>query len=174
MRCRRSIHVAAAVGMVVAPFAAWADPSGSVTTTPIHDTPALGMPVLVLLAVALTVITVYRLQRSAGGRIVGLGLVAAVTLLAGLVYAFIPTITISGADCTKQTVSVFDPLDEETLLTSNCPNQIQITDIRLVCDQNVVLPNAGGGSAGVDEFAECFIGEVLANGNTCALLGCRR
>jgi hypothetical protein len=132
------------------------------------------MPVLVLLAVALTVITAYRLRRRAGGRIVGLGLVAAVMLLAGLVYARLPMITISGADCTKQTVSVFDPLEEETLLTSNCQNPIQITDIQRVCDQNVVSPNAGGGSAGVDEFAECFIGKVLANGDTCALLGCRR
>ena len=174
MMHRRSLHVAAAFGVLGVPLAAWADPTGSVTTSPIHQAPALGMPVLVLLAVALTAITVYRLRRTGGGRIVGLGLVAAVTLLAGLVYAFIPMITISGADCAKQTVSVFDPLEEETLLTSNCPNQIQITNIQLVCDEDVVSPNAGGGSAGVDAVAECFIGQVLANGNTCALLGCRQ
>jgi hypothetical protein len=174
MMHRRSIHVAAAFGVLVAPLTAWAASTGSVTTSPIHQTPALGMPVLVLLAVALTVITVYRLRRTGGERIVGLGLVAAVMLLAGLVYAFIPTITISGADCAKQTVSVFDPLEEETLLTSNCPNQIQITDIQLVCDEDVVVPNAGGGIAGADAVAECVIGQILANGNTCALLGCRQ
>lgn len=174
MRYWRSIHVSAAVGFLVTPLAALAQPAtGAVTTSPIQQAPALGMPVLVLLAVALTAITVYRLRRTGGRRILGLGLVAVVTVLAGLVYAFLPTITISGADCAKQTVSVFDPLVEETLLTSNCANLIQIIDIQITCDEGAVAPNATGGIAG-DLFAECFIGQILANGNTCALLGCRR
>ena len=166
-----SIRIAALSGVLGAPLAAWADPSGSVTTEPIQQAPALAMPVLVLLAVALTAITMYRLRHTRGGRIAGVGLI--VVVLAGIGYAGLPTITIMDADCAKQTVSVFNPLDEETLLTSDCTNRLRVTDIQKNCELGVVSPDTGGAPV-VDEFAECFVGEVLAHGDTCALLGCKR
>jgi hypothetical protein len=175
MRHWRAIDVAAGVGLLVAPLAALAQPeTGAVTTSPLpQQAPALGMPLLAILAVALTAITVYRLRRAAAGRIVGLGLVAAMTVLAGIGYAVMQTITITGADCAKQTVSPFFPLEGETLLTSECPNLIRIVDIQDSCDGSVVSPNAetGMGSA-ANDVAECSIGQILANGNTCALPGC--
>ena len=173
MMRRRSIHVAAAFGVLGVPLPAWADPTGSVTTGPIQQAPALGIPVLVLLAVALTAITVYRLRRTGGRRMVGLGLVATVTLLAGIGHAIIPIITITGMDCAKQTVSVFDPLAGETLLTSDCPNPIRIVDIQVSCNEKVVAPGAQTGIGGAaNDVVECSIGQVLANGNTCSLPGC--
>jgi len=173
MMRRVLIDVVAACGVLVAPLAALAVPSGSVTTTPFHEAPAIGMPVLALLAVALTASAVYRLRRTAGGRVVGVGLVAGVMLLAGLVYADLPTITIDGAECMTQTVSVFDPLnDPETLLTSNCTARIQITDIQRMCNERLVSPGVQPQVATFDMFPECFVGQVLSKGETCSLLAC--
>ena len=173
MMHRRSICVATAAGVLIAPLAVWADPTGSVTTAPVHQAPALEMSVLALLAVALTAITVYRLQRRGRRRILGLGVVIGVVALAGLVYASFPTITIGGASCAMQTVTAFNPAKSQTVLTSNCPNSIQIVDIHVTCDGggDVVAPNASTEKRAV-AVGPCSVGQILASGESCLLPGC--
>lgn len=142
---------------------------GSVTTDPVHLAPTLGLPLIFLLAVALAAVAVYRLRPAAAGPIAGFVLVAGLTVLAGLGYAVIPTITISGADCTKQTISVFDPNGPATTLRSNCPNPIKIVDITSSCDTRDIVFNS---QTGTTTLASCEIGQTLANGDACSLPNC--
>jgi hypothetical protein len=93
--------------------------------------------------------------------------------LAGLVYASFPTITISGPSCAMQTVTAFNPAISQTVLTSNCPNSIQIVDIHVTCDGggDVVAPNASTEKRAV-AVGPCSVGQVLASGESCLLPGC--
>jgi apolipoprotein N-acyltransferase len=169
MMRRRSIHVAAGLATLVAPLAAWAQiPTGSVTTDPVQQAPALGMSVIVVLAVAMAGVGMYRLRRTVAGRIVGFVLIAAATVLAGLGYAVVPPLTISGADCTKQTTSAFDPL-EPTMLMSDCSNLIRIIDIQVSCAGDMSSLNS---APAIDPVADCSIGQTLANGGACGLPVC--
>jgi hypothetical protein len=165
MMLRRSLPVTAALATFVAPLAALADPTGTVTTDPVHLAPTLGLPLLVVLAIALAGITVFRLRRAAVGPIAAVVLVAGVIALAGLAYA-INTIVISGADCMRQTVSVFDP-GGSTALRSDCPNNsIRIIDIQTSCGGVNHLSTA---PTGITTFAPCEIGLTLAHGDECEL-----
>jgi hypothetical protein len=173
---RRSIQIAAGLGTLVAPLATWAQAttSGFVTTGPLRaPAPALGMPLIVMLAVALAGVAMYRLRRTVGGLVVGFVLVA-VTVLAGLGYAIMPPlpITISGADCMKATVNVFDPSTEPTTLMSACPNPIQIVDIQISCGRDVFLNSETNTSGAIDMFPLCKKGQILANGDACDLPTC--
>jgi len=167
----RSSHAATILAVLVAPLAAVAQPpTGSVTTVPINNAPALGMSLCVVLALALAGIGIYRLRRPVGSRIAAFGLVAAITVLAGLGYAAAPsTITISGADCAKQTVSFFDPRLGATMV-SNCTNRIQILDIQASCDGTEV--NAATDINGATNLVGCTVGLILADGESCKLPIC--
>jgi hypothetical protein len=162
---RRSIHAAAAFGALLVPFVASAQPpTASVTTAPVGQAaPALTMPLIVMIAVALTGFAMYRLRRSVGRAITGLVLVASVTAVAGLGYAIMPLITIEGANCTQETVSIFDPLNEPTELMSNCTNRIQIVDIRVLCD---------GKDSAPESLPDCRIGQTLGFHEACNLPFC--
>jgi apolipoprotein N-acyltransferase len=170
MMRRRSIHLAAGLATLVAPLAALAQiPTGSVTTDPVQQAPALGMSVIVVLAVAMAGVGVYRLRRTVAGRIVGFVLVAAATVLAGLVYAVAPaTIMISGADCTMRTTNAFDPL-EPNMLMSDCSNLIRIVDIQVSCDAGMSSFNS---APTIAPPADCSVGQTLANGGACGLPSC--
>ena len=179
MRHFKSIHTAASVGVLLAPLATLAQPqTGSVTTRPLaQQAPALGLPLLAILAVALLAIAVYRLWRANRGPILGLGFVVTMTLLAGIGYALVmvQTITIAGAACGNPTVSAFNAFSQ-TRLKSACVNPIQIVDIQSPCDggtECTVSPNAVScvGSAASDG-TECTIGLILGDGNTCELPIC--
>jgi hypothetical protein len=128
------------------------------------------MAVMVVLAVAMAGVGIYRLRRTVVGPIVGFVLVAAVTVLAGLGYAFVPTITISGADCTKRTTSTFDPLEPTTLM-SDCPNLIRILDIHVSCGAGDLLFNSQSNGVTVPD---CSVGQTLANGGACRLPVCKK
>lgn len=169
---RRSIHAAAAFAALVAPLTALAQaPTGSVTTAPIHNVPALGMSLFVMLALALAGLGIYRLRRTVSRRTVAIALVAAVTVLAGLGYAGATSIiTITGADCMKQTVSLFNPLMDTTVI-SNCTNRIQVLDIQVSCGAGDVTAETDINSA-ANGVHVCSVGEVLADGDSCRLPIC--
>jgi Pretoxin HINT domain len=165
MMLRRLLNAVVTLATLVAPLAAVAQlvPTGSVTTAPLGAAaPAMGMPLLALLAVVLAGGGAYLLRRAARGAIAKVGFVAALTALAGLGYAFIPsgiTITIDGAECGMQTVHPFNPLNENTLV-SHCPNRIQIISIQGSCTFD---PSGPG---------PCSVGQVLADGDSCMLPTC--
>jgi len=154
---RRSIPVVAALATLVAPLAAFAVDTATVTTGPASAAPALTMPLILLLAVVLASVAAYRLRLTSVGRIVGTVLVAAVTA-AGLAYAG-AEITISGPECAKQTTKPFDPI-LPALLVSNCPNPIHILAIQLSC----IDPPP--------PLQPCTVGQTLTNGESCLLPSC--
>jgi len=170
---RGTIRLAAALGTLSVPLSALAQVTGtgSVTTSPLSPAPALGMPLLLFLAVALAGVTMYRLRRVVTGPIVGLVLVAAVTALAGLGYALsmTTTIPISGADCMKRTTNAFNPAGSPANLMSNCSNMIQILDLQVSC---IVAPRGTCPDAPADPAPDCRLGQTLANGDVCRLPSC--
>jgi hypothetical protein len=166
---RRLLPVSATLAMLVAPLAAMAQVTGSVTTDPVRLAPTLGLPLIFLLAVVLAGIAVSRLRRTAAGPIARVVLIAGVTVLAGLGYAGVTPITISGADCTKQTVHAFDPSGSPMTLMSECQNPITIVDITTSCRKGPIFPNA---PTGTTTLSACEIGQTLANGDDCRLPTC--
>lgn len=162
MILRRLLQVVVALATLVGPLAAVAHAlfTGSVTTVPYVSAPAIGMPLLALLAVALAGGGAYLLRRAGRGAIAKVGFVAALTALAGLAYANgTGLITIAGAQCGMQAVNEFDPSTAHTLV-SNCPNPIQIVSIQWNCED----------PAGP---APCSEGQVLNNGDSCSLPICK-
>jgi len=169
---RRTMRVVAAVASSVAPLAALAQgPVNTVTTGPVSPAPALGMPVLAALAVALAGFALYRLRRRAGGRVVAFGVIAAMIAAAGVSYAgsmtMINKIMISGAECMMRTTNTYD--QSPTNLMSQCPNLIQILDIRFGCTDQT---GTNGPSPQVPSLPLCRIGDTLADGAECRLPIC--
>ncbi len=164
---RKSILVIAGLTILVAPLAALAQgPTGTVTTDPARQAPALAMPLLVVFVIAIAGFAMYRLRRPAAGPIVGLMLVVAVAVLAGLGYARPPGVTISGGECARETFSMFEAFGPAELM-SQCPNPIQIVAIDLSCGG----PFAPG-SAPSPPVPECAVGQILSNGDICDLPVC--
>ncbi len=155
---RRVLSVSTALMIAVSPVAFGQGLPGSVTTAPFGvGAPALALPLLCVLVVALVALGAYRLRRGGVGATVAL-VVVAMTVLATIAYAVID-ITISGADCLKSTTNTYfgDPL-----LISECPNPIRITDLQ--CSTST-LPN-------VPSFTGCTLGQTLNNGDSCVLPFC--
>jgi hypothetical protein len=114
-----------------------------------------------MVAIAMVGIAVYRLRRAVGRRIVGLVLIVALTVLAGRAYAPLMTIAISDTQCTNLIVSNFDPTTP-TVLTSDCPNLIQIVEIKDPCDFDGACV----------AFGPCKVGMTLAKGDSCMVPTC--
>ncbi len=165
MKRRGSLDIAAALATLVAATTALAqDSTGSVTTVPAHQAPALGVPLFIVLALALAGIAMYRLRRrSLVAPIVGLVLVS--TLLAGLGYA-VSFVMISGAQCVQQTTSTFVPADP-TELESQCPNPIQIVDIEVSCN-----PVEAPSRPDPNTPPACAVGLILNQVKSCMLPRC--
>ncbi len=165
MMRRRANQIAVAAASLVAPLTAFAQgPTGTVTTDPIHQAPALGMPLLVVFVVAIAGFAMYRLRQPSMRPIVGVVLFAAVAMLAGASDAGTGVI-IRGAECTQQTVSPF-PAFVRVQLMSQCPNLIQIVAIDLSCGQPVA-PNTD-----VPVAPDCVLNQILSNGDRCTLPIC--
>ncbi len=162
---RRLLQFAVAAATLVSPLAAWAQIAGSVTTAPVgQPAPALAMPMLVVLAIALVGLGFHQLRTHGASRAAGFALVVGLSLLAGLSYAgFSGAVVIEGGDCTTQTTHSYDP--NGATLTSLCPNLIQIIAIDAPCD-------GGGQIAQGAAVTTCIVGETLANGQVCTLEGC--
>jgi len=156
---RRSIPVVAALVTLVAPLAALAIDTASVTTGPAGAAPTLTTPLIGLLALVLTGIAVYQLRRSAVGKIAVLVLVAAVTM-AGLSYAGSPNVTVSGPNCARQAMQSYVPTSSPILLTNDCPTPIHILAIQISCVDPPPLSQP------------CSVGQTLASGETCILPSC--
>ncbi len=162
---RRANQIAVAVASLVAPLTAFAQVrTGTVTTDPVRQAPALGMPLLVVLVVAIAGFAMYRLRRPSMKPIVGLVLFAAVAMLAGSSDAG-TGVTISGAECTQRTVSPF-PAFLSVQLMSQCPNPIQIVAIDLSCGQ------PGAPNTDVPIVPDCTLNQILSNGDRCTLPSC--
>jgi hypothetical protein len=159
MRSRRLFQVIVGLATLMGPLAAvaHAEFSGTVTTAPYLGAPAMGMPLLALLAVLLAGFGAYLLRRRRCGVVAKVALAAALTALAGLAYAT-DGVTIEGADCGMRTVHPFIPVGVH-ILTSNCPNAIQILSITVNCDD----PNPS---------TPCTVGQVLTQGQRCNLPAC--
>jgi hypothetical protein len=159
MLSRRVLQVGVALAALLGPFAvvAHAELFGTVTTAPnvVAGAPAMGMPMVALLAVLLAGGGAYMLRRTRSGAIAKVALIAALTALAGLTYAT-DGVLIEGADCGMQTVHQFIP--GHTLL-SNCTNPIRIIDIQLDCFAQ-------------DPPGQCRVGQVLTTGQSCTLPMC--
>jgi hypothetical protein len=169
MTIRRLPHVVVALATLVAPLAVLAQATdGSVTTVPLATAPVLGVPLLVLLAVVLTGAAAYFLRRTAGRAAAGVGFVATLTALAGLAYAvpMINMIMIQGGQCAMQTTQMFNPMVRNALV-SHCPNSVQVISIQLGMSCN--FDRIGRAAMGP---APCSVGQVLANGEECALPNC--
>ncbi|MBP1684031.1 MAG: hypothetical protein H6Q33_174 [Deltaproteobacteria bacterium] len=161
MMPRRLLQIVGGLATLVGPLAtvAYAEFIGTVTTAPYVPAPAMSIPMMVLLGVMLAGGGAHLLRRTRAGAVGKVALVAALTALAGLAYANGNTITIKDADCGKQTVSPFDP-GAPQYLQSNCPNPIRIISIEFTCEDPPSLN-------------PCTEGQVLNNGDICALPECR-
>ena len=161
--------LAGILGGLVARGAALAQPtaSGFVITGPVQGAPALAMPVVVMLGVALAAYAIIRLRRPVAATIVGLVAVAMLATLAGLGYAGATSaVVIKGQDCFQVTNNPFNPDAAEPTLTSNCQELIRVIDFGATCDTDVA-PHAA-----FDSFPPCQKGQTLANGATCVLPTC--
>ena len=163
MRLRRSLQVALAAAALVSPLTAFAQVVGSVTTDPAaQPAPALAMPMLVALAIALIGFGAYSLRARSARTVAGFALVAGLSLLAGLSYAN-GSVVIEGADCNTRTIHTYPSSSAETL-TSLCPNPIRIVAI----DPCNSAPAVAFG----DPLPSCTVGQTLTNGEACNLPGC--
>ena len=163
MRLRRLLQVAVVSAALVSPLAAFAQTMGSVTTAPVgHLAPALAIPMLVALGIALIGFGAYGLRTRSAGAVTGVALVAGLSLLVGLSYAT-AGVVIQGADCNTRTMHSYDSVPATTPLTSLCPNPIQIVAID-ACGTELELLS--------DPLPLCTVGQILTNGEVCSLPGC--
>jgi hypothetical protein len=152
-----------AAAALVSPLTAFAQVVGSVTTDPVgQPAPALAMPMLIALAIALIGLGVYSLRARSARTVAGFALVAGLSLLAGLSYAN-GSVVIEGADCNTRTTHSYPGSFAETL-TSLCPNPIRIVAI----DCN----GAPGDVFGDPLQSSCTVGQTLTNGEACSLPIC--
>ena len=166
MRLCRSLQVAVSSAALVSPLAAVAQPmtTGSVTTAPVGiSAPALAIPTLVALAIALIALGAYSIRTRTAGAVTGFALAAGLSLLASLGYAT-GGVVIQGTDCFAQTIHSYDSTLGTTSLTSLCPNPIQIVAIDACAS---IEPDVLG-----DPLPFCRVGTILTNGQACTLPGC--
>jgi hypothetical protein len=148
---------------LVSPLAGFAQVAGSVTTDPIRLAPALAMPMLVVLAIALIGFGVHTLRTRSAKTLAGVALVAGLSLLAGFSYATNGGIFVQGPQCDTQTTQPYPSLYGETL-TSLCPNPIRIVALDACGVESQVFGDA---------LPDCTVGEVLTNGQGCYLPICK-
>ena len=172
MRLRRLIPIAGALATLVAPLTAAAQGMmGSVTTAPVgQPAPALGMPLLFLLAVVLAGVGVYRMRISAPSSI-AMVVLAGVIAVAGLGYADGTALVIRDANCMMRKTATF-PLNSFSHLMSECSNPIMIVALDYTCASGDVAANTVCPSGIVDMLPTCQVGQVLALNESCELPNC--
>jgi apolipoprotein N-acyltransferase len=159
---------------VVAPLAALAQFPGTVITSPLGAAaPAVGMPMLVLLALALSVGAVYVLRRKAASTTARLALVAAAIIVASIAYATIPmpSVVVSGEQCAMRTTQTWNAATP-TELDNQCSNALLIEAIATQCPEEDGTMGTAGGK--VDALPSCVPGQTLAAGAACDLPVCLR
>jgi len=159
VRLRRLLQVAAVSAALVSPLGAFAATQGSVTTSPLGAAaPALVMPMLIALAMALIGLGAYRLYSRSAGTAAMLALVAGLGLLAGLAYAD-GTVMVQDTNCNMETTQPYLSSAVQTLV-SLCPNPIRIVAI----DPGCGMPDP--------PVSHCTVGQILSNGQNCILPSC--
>jgi len=163
MKLRESLFVATVVTTLLTPLAALA---GTITTSPLGAAaPAIGMPMLVLLALVLSVGAVYVLRRKAASATARLAGMAAVIIVAGIAYAT-TNVVVSGAQCTMRTTQMWNAIYPK-MLENQCSNALLLEVIDPDC--NFLTGSAG---APLDSFPSCVMGQTLAAGAICHLPIC--
>jgi hypothetical protein len=167
MMMPRKLRQLALGGLVVAgPSAASAQISASVTTGPLAvGAPALGWPVLVVLAVVLASAAILMLRRvpRSGARVVA---VLALVLAAAAGRAAVLSVIVSGDECGRVSEEAYSP-ENEIILENQCPNSVRILDLQLSCS------DAHGGEASQAGIPACEIGLVVPAGESCELPICQ-
>ena len=159
MKIRGSLFVGTVVATFLTPLAALA--AGTVTTSPFGAAaPAVGMPMLVLLALALSFGAMYVLRRKAANATVRLAVVATAALLAGIAYATMPSVMVSGDQCRMRTTQTWDS-GYATMLENQCSNTLLIEAIDPGCD-HLDAPS----------LPACVPGQPLAADTACYLPEC--
>lgn len=131
----------------------------TVTTAPFGHAPAIGLPAMVLVALALGVGAVYLLRhRSPSVRLVA---VAAAMMLASIAYATV-SVEVSGPECDVRTTHTWNPLTS-TSLDNQCSNALLIVALELDC-----ISGTGMSST----IPDCVVGATLEAGASCALPLC--
>jgi hypothetical protein len=166
MKLRRSLAVAAAAAATSAPVAVCAQVMGSVTTDPVGaPAPALTMPVLIALGIALIGAGAYLIRTRSAAAVSGLVLLAGLSLLAAAAYAIVEGVVIQGAECDAETTHTY-PSAPGVTLTSMCPNQIRIVAINRCAVVTMAPVSPSDGSS------LCVVGEILSYGQDCLLPQC--
>ena len=169
----RGIHLlSAALATLLTPVAALAQQPASVTTSPLgQPAPTLGAPLIVLLAAILAGVGVYCVRRGRSAAMLTLVL-AAMVAVAGIGYATVTKVVISGGDCLKVTVNSYDPTGFAKL-ESDCPNQIKIIDLQSACTPpDIAASCAHDEPADTYTLAPCETGLILNDGDHCRLPRC--
>ncbi len=162
MRCGKLLKIAPGLATICLSTSAFAQATGSVTTAPLQQAPAVGTWLLAVLTVAMAGAAMYRLRRTVVTPIVGLVLISVLLISLGYAVTFI---TIDGAQCGQETTRPFNPGDPN-VLESQCPNQIEITDIEVSCG------TPDNPSANPPTIETCKIRQVLNKGELCTLPKC--
>ena len=164
---KKSLWMFAVSSLLGLPLAALADTTGTVTVRPFGPAPALGLPVLIVLAVALGGIVAYRLRHHVVPRaVVGL-LLAGFIGAAGIAYA-VQIITVSNEDCAHVTTKTYDSSFSGEL-KNGCTTSIEVVEVDPCAPAPLdVLPDETGSGLTVS----CEKGVVLDPGKSCGLPTC--
>lgn len=164
MILRKLVGVGSAVALLGVPFSVMAQ---TVTTGPLGaEAPAIGLPMLVLLALALGGAAMFVLRRSSAKSMAAGAMVAVLGVAAGLVYATSAIVEVSGTECEMVTVQAFST-DVNTNLKNSCPNPIRIISIDVSCTDRDVF-----GESSATPPAPCSEGQVLTTNQYCRLPRC--
>src|SRR5579862_3523004 len=160
---RRLIYVVSATALLVSQ-PSWAQQVvGLVTTAPLgggpQGAPAIGMYGLTGLFIALIGFGVYSVRSRSSRSLITFGLLAGLTLYAGISLA-VPTIVLAPPSaCDERITTPYD--NGGGILMSDCPNPIEITDIQ--CSDSTA-PTPGSGT--------CSVGQILHDSDSCDLPTC--
>lgn len=163
---RRLRQLAVGIAGLTAPLTVSAQGIGSVTVAPLGAaTPALGLPALGALALALALGGFVMLRRSGhtGARVLG---VLALVLAAAVGHAAVSNVIISGDECHQLTQEDYAPL-ANVELQSECANPIRIVDVHLTCS----APGSEASGQSVPN-PQCEVGLVVPPGTACELPSC--
>jgi hypothetical protein len=167
MMLPRLRQLALGVLALAGPSAAFAQPSGVVVTGPLAvGAPALGWPVLAVLALALAtgaLLMLRRVPQSGARAIAVLGLV----LAAASGRAAVLSVIIEGDECNRVNQETYSPT-REILLQNQCANSVRILDLELDCSE---FDRAQQGSEAAPP-PPCEVGLIIPAGDSCALPTC--
>jgi len=166
---RGLIQVVTIAAALLAPLAAFGGATeGEVVVAPAatSSAPAVGTPLLALLAVGLFIAAAVVLRRRSPALASGLTAAVAVVMLVTAGYAAFFAVVISGPDCEEQTAHNYPPdAGAQPTLRNDCDNPMVVVEITIRCEEEE--------SPAQEVPPQCEIGTVLQNaGDECRLPVC--